>query len=62
VIFDYFTLSQGRPGWDRILERYEVETIVWKRDTPLGALLDGSRRWRRVYRDPVNAVWVRIGG
>jgi hypothetical protein len=59
VINDYFVLSSGRPGWAQILEQYHVETIVWKRDTPLGALLDESRQWTRVYRDPMNAVWVR---
>jgi hypothetical protein len=61
VIFDYFTVSQGRPGWARILDRYGVRTIVWKRDTPLGALLDESSQWKRVYRDAANAVWVSAG-
>jgi len=59
VISDYFTLASGRPGWNRILDRYRVETIVWKRDTPLAALLDESSGWKHVYRDAVNAVWVR---
>jgi len=61
VIYDYFTLSSGRPGWSGILDRYRVATIVWKRDTPLAALLDESSAWHRVYRDKVNAVWVRSG-
>src|SRR4051794_580551 len=59
VIYDYFTLSSGRTGWSRILDKYRIETIVWKRDTPLASLLDESRVWRRVYGDGVDAVWVR---
>jgi hypothetical protein len=62
VIEDYFTLSSGRPGWSAILDRYDVETIVWKRDTPLASLLDESSQWQRVYRNSVDAVWVRSGG
>jgi len=59
VIYDYFTVSSGRPGWSRILDKYRIETIVWKRDTPLASLLDESPGWKRVYGDAVDAVWVR---
>ena len=59
VINDYFTLSSGRPGWNHILDKYRVETIVWKRDTPLASLLDESPGWQRVYRNAVDGVWVR---
>ena len=60
VIYDYFKLSSGKPGWDAVLDRYDVETIVWKRDTPLASLLDESSAWKRVYRDSVDAVWERV--
>jgi hypothetical protein len=59
VIYDYFTLLQGRPGWARVLDHYGVQTIVWKRATPLGALLDESSAWTRIHRDATDAVWVR---
>jgi len=62
VIDDYFTVSQGRPGWDHVLDRYGVQTIVWKRDTPLGALLAESTGWRPVFHDAAYSVWVRAGG
>jgi hypothetical protein len=61
VIFDYFTLSAGRPGWSRILDKYGVDVIVWGKDTSLAALLDQSGGWQRVHRDATDAVWVRIG-
>jgi hypothetical protein len=60
VIYDYFELSSAKPGWDAVLDRYDIETIVWKRDTPLASLLDESSGWRRVYRDSVDAVWERV--
>jgi len=59
VIFDYFTLTEGRPGWSRILDTYDVDVVVWGKDSSLAALLDQSSGWRRVHRDASDAVWVR---
>jgi hypothetical protein len=59
VIFDYFTLTAGRPGWNRILDKYDVDVIVWGKDSSLAALLDQSSDWHRVHRDATDAVWVR---
>jgi hypothetical protein len=59
VIYDFFTVDDARPGWDKILDRYRVETIIWERDSTLAAQLDASPQWRRVHRDTNRAVWVR---
>jgi hypothetical protein len=59
LIYDYFTLAAGKPGWSTILDRYRVETIVWEEDTALAAELTASPNWRRVHRDESRAVWVR---
>jgi hypothetical protein len=59
LIHDYFKLTRGARGWDRVLARYEVETIVWPANTPLGSLLDQSSQWDRVFNRGGDAVWVR---
>ena len=61
VIYDYFDLTGGKPGWDRVLDRYDVEVIVWGKDTALAELLDQSAGWERVHRDATDVVWVRTG-
>ena len=61
VIYDYFTLTGGKPGWDKVLDRYDVDVIVWGKDSSLAALLDQSPDWERVHRDATDAVWVRAG-
>jgi hypothetical protein len=61
VIYDYFTLTAGKPGWDHILDKYDVDVIVWGKDSSLAALLDHSSTWKRVHRDATDAVWVRTG-
>jgi hypothetical protein len=45
-----------------VLDRYDVDVIVWKRYSPLAALLDESSTWHRVHRDGRDGIWVRAGG
>ena len=59
LIYDYFDLAEGKPGWNKILDRYRVETIVWDADSALAADLNASPQWQRVHRDKDHAVWVR---
>ena len=61
VISDYFTLTSGKPGWNKVLDRYDVDVVVWGKDSNLAALLDQSSEWQRVHRDATDAVWVRAG-
>jgi hypothetical protein len=61
LIHDYFGLATGSPGWNMVLDHFRVQTVVWKRASPLASLLDESPAWHRVYRDDVNAVWERVG-
>ena len=59
VIYDYFDLTGGKPGWSKILDRYDVDVIVWGKDSALAAELAASPNWHRVHRDQSRAVWVR---
>ena len=61
VIYDYFTLTGGKPGWGEVLDRYDVEVDRVGQGQPLAALLDQSPEWERVHRDATDAVWVRSG-
>ncbi|MGI8661747.1 MAG: hypothetical protein ACR2LQ_00860 [Acidimicrobiales bacterium] len=51
LVDDYVVLLGGKPGWQRILDRYEASAVLWKRDTPLAQLLEESSSWTIVYRD-----------
>ena len=52
---DDTTLSTAGPGWQKVLQRYHPDAVLWERSAPLTQVLDASRNWRRVYRD---ANWV----
>ena len=37
---DYFTVTQIKPGWQDVLDRHQVDVIVWRADRPLAQLLE----------------------
>jgi hypothetical protein len=61
VIEDFFLLNDGSRGWDRVLERYDVEVVVWGTKEPLTQLLRQDDGWDVTYRDAHHTVFVRSG-
>jgi hypothetical protein len=59
LIHDYFKVSDGLPGWDRVLDDRGVDVVLWSRRGALASELDHSEEWQRVHRDATHAVWVR---
>jgi hypothetical protein len=49
-----------RPGWEDLLARYDVHTVLLAADSALGAVLRESTAWREVYGDKVATVFVRV--
>jgi hypothetical protein len=58
VIHDFMTVSNGEPGWDRVLRDRDVEVVVWERDRALSALLARSGDWRVMHTDAHYVVFV----
>jgi hypothetical protein len=56
---DYFKLSEIKPGWQEVLDRYDVDVVVWRNTKPLTQLLDVAAGWQRTYHDDLASVWVR---
>jgi hypothetical protein len=62
VTADYLRLLDGAPRSLAILDRYDVDTVLWETDRPLSAQLAASDSgWRRVGVRDGWAVWVRSG-
>ena len=61
VISAYFVLSEGSPGWERELDRYKVDVVVWNKGLPLAQYLARDDRWHRTYHDGTYAMFVRNG-
>jgi hypothetical protein len=59
VIYDYFDLTGAKPDWSKVLDRYDVEVIVWGKNSALASLLDDSSAWQRVHTAGGDGIWVR---
>jgi nicotinamidase-related amidase len=58
---DYVAVSEAQPGWEAILDRWQVDTVVLSTGDQAGlvAAVNSSDRWRVVYRDADGIVVVR---
>lgn len=59
VIEDYLGLLDGREGWQRRLDRYRIDVVLWQRSRPLAGLLALDPGWDVVRRDRGWIVAVR---
>ncbi|MGH2428493.1 MAG: hypothetical protein ACRDGV_06340 [Candidatus Limnocylindria bacterium] len=44
-----------------VLDRHEIDHVLFQPDQPLAEWLDASEAWRQAYADDVAVVWVRSG-
>ncbi|MBI5209643.1 MAG: hypothetical protein HY927_06710 [Elusimicrobia bacterium] len=56
---DYRPLIEGAPGWQGLLERHRIETVLIKPYTRLAHFLVEDKAWRAVYSDPMAILFVR---
>jgi hypothetical protein len=55
---EYVAIQSRAPGWEAILDNYQVEWAILRVDNPLAlALIDDG--WREVYRDETAVVLKR---
>ncbi|MHB8412538.1 MAG: hypothetical protein ACYDDI_11420 [Candidatus Acidiferrales bacterium] len=58
---DYLTVMGGRPGWQTVLERYDLKVAMVPRRSSIAALLDESPSWTKRYQDSTAVIFVRKG-
>jgi hypothetical protein len=59
---DYLNVAMARPGWEDVLQRYDVKLIVIERDSVLATFLQATGEdsgWRMSYSDAQAAIFVR---
>jgi hypothetical protein len=57
---DYDTLLHALPGAPDVLQRYDIDTVLWDRHLPLKDLLVGHGGWQVQYQDKGWVVLTRI--
>jgi hypothetical protein len=58
---DYFIVAAGREGWDEVLERWRVRTLILEsaQATDLLEILPNHPEWRLIARNAYGAVFAR---
>ena len=56
---EYLQVIDAEPGWEAILDRYNVRWVIIPPTRALAAALDASPAWIRRYADATAVVWVR---
>lgn len=59
ILSDVITVNRLQPGWQKVLEKYRPDWILWPADSPLAEVLSRSPAWRETYRDHMAVIYVR---
>lgn len=60
LLADYRRVYGLAPGWEEQLAAWQIRWVCYHSDTPLTAMLDRHPGWRRLHRDPVATIFVRV--
>ena len=55
----YLKLVRVEPGWDELLQRYDIQSVLVPDGSALSNILGLQEGWRKVYRDEVGVAFVR---
>ncbi len=58
LTMEYDQVVEGRPGWDDVLERYDVDWVLIRSEKPLAQILMASPDWTPLHVDPTASVFV----
>ncbi len=57
---EYFTVLDGAPGWQAVLDRWNVSTAIVSTSTAAAAALRASSAWRVDYGDEQTTLFTRV--
>ena len=56
---DYLRVAQAQLGWKKILEKYNITTVLFDTHSPLTAALLEQSEWQPIYSDRIATVFVK---
>jgi hypothetical protein len=59
VLKDFLTVTQVAPGWQGVLDKWRVQTILALRVSPLTETIQAQGGWRLVFTEREAVVFVR---
>jgi hypothetical protein len=59
VFQDYMVIAYAQPGATQLLARYNIQSCLVERKSPIEMLLAASPDWKQVYSDGLSVIFVR---
>ncbi|MDH4231492.1 MAG: hypothetical protein OEW04_05615, partial [Nitrospirota bacterium] len=56
---EYYRVNQLKPGWEKILDKHNVNFIVFNTDSTLSRFLLEKNEWKLIYSDKVANIFVK---
>ena len=56
---DYFRVAHAQLGWKKVLEKYNITTVLFDTQSPLTAALLEQPEWQPIYSDPIATIFVK---
>jgi len=58
-IQDYLNVANMRPGWEKVMEKYNIGWIIYNADSPLSQYLNLKKEWKLIYTDNVANIYIK---
>jgi hypothetical protein len=56
---EYYKVIRFESGWEKIIEKYNINWIIYNADSELSRFLMERKNWRLIYADKVANIFVR---
>jgi hypothetical protein len=56
---EYYEISSFKPGWEDLIEKYNINWIIFNTDSALSRFLKERNDWKLIYADKVASIFVR---
>ena len=58
-IKEYLKLTRVQPGWERIMEKYDISWVIYNAKSALSSVLLERKDWQLIYSDKVANIFVK---
>jgi hypothetical protein len=59
IFKEYCKITDFKPGWEKIIERYNIDWIIYNADSILSRFLIQNENWHLIYADKVANIFVK---
>lgn len=59
LLKEYFKVTNFKPGWEEVLNKYKISWIIYNTDSDFSRFLANNRDWRLIYSDSVASIFLK---